>query len=164
MLRNVFIISLLIYAASCRVTPQDAASYNNRIIALDSVVTSDLDNLISAVDSLETDDYNALYLEFIEKLQTSVNKLDSISSFYGDNELYLAAKYLFLNYYNISENELKHLREIVEMPDSAYNSDADSAWQYLSYQLNKQLQINVDSFLQVQKEFIERYDLSFEKE
>jgi hypothetical protein len=161
---KLFIISSFILAlASCGVTSQDAVHYNNRIIALDSAVTISLDSVLTAVDSLNSEDYNVLYNEFIINLQSSVIQLDSLASFYGDNELYQATKKLFVSYYDIAQTKRVKLREIAEMPDSAYTSETDSTWQYLNYQVEKQLKYNIDSFMQVQVEFAKRYKIEIKK-
>lgn len=157
-----FMALALVISSGCDSRAEQAAAYNDRVVALQDDLINRFNALDSALNSLDASEAERIRLELLAQAAIHLTALDSLGSFEEDPELLEASKALFATYTRLASHDYKRFIDLLALPDTLFTTEAQEE----AFRLEDRLITQVDSahevFRQQQQAFGARYRLVFE--
>ena len=158
------LFAVLIGLASCTSRSDKAAAYNDSIIEKQTAVILAFDQLDAAMTDLNEEEMSADYLILRGRVKESIQMLDSLGEFQGDEDLLKASKALFQGYDELMEEEYGELINILAADDSSFTPEVQQRAYALQSEIFSQMKQLHQNFTAEQRSFGERYNVIFEEE
>ncbi len=157
-----FMALALVFSSGCDNRAEQAAAYNDQVVALQTDLVMRLNALDSALNSLDTEQAERLRLELLDQLKLHLNQLDTLGAFDDDHELLEASKSLFSTYNQVVSTDYERFITLMALPDTLFTTDAQEEAFKLEDRLISQVDSAHEAFRQRQEAFGVRYRLVFE--
>lgn len=154
----IFLLATIVFY-SCNVRAEEAAAYNDQIIAHQTDVIEAFDAMDTTLNNYipEEMDYALLQLEY--SVASAQRGLDEVGPFKRDSGLYKASKDLFNFYENICQVEYHEIVDILRVPDSLYTLDHRARAVVLEEAIRDGFNESETAFLARQKEWAQQYNV-----
>jgi len=153
-------LSLVLILSSCGPTAEEAAEYNDKIIAEQSAIVVKIDKLDESFQYYIPADMDAAYNEAINQISKSVEAVTALDKFDGKTDFKDEALVLFSSYKTILESEYKEMVRIYKIPDEQFTEDNYAQWDKLDEASKRKLDEALTKFSAVQEEFAKKYNLT----
>lgn len=157
-----FMALALVLSSGCDNRAEQAAAYNDRVVALQSNLVIHLNALDSALNDHDTDQAELLRLELLAQLNVHLTALDSLGSFEEDAELIEASKNLFASYNRVVSTDYARFIALMSLSDTLFTTAAQEEAFKLEDRLISQVDSAHEAFRLRQEAFGARYRLVFE--
>lgn len=157
-----FLALALVISSGCDSRAEQAAAYNDRVVALQSDLINRFNALDSALNSMDAQEAERIRLELLSQVSVHISALDSLGSFEEDPELLEATKSLFSTYTRLVSDDYKRFIDLLALPDTLFTTDAQEEAFKLEDRLISQVDSAHEVFRQQQQAFGARYRLIFE--
>lgn len=157
-------ILLLMFSAaaltSCGVTPQDAAEYNDKIIAQQSAVYDKEIALMNAMkDYTNQDGIKKAHEELISQSGTSIETVKKMDKFDGNTTFADAAVTLFETYKGLAVKEYKELIELYSLSDEEFTEEKEARADELIDAIDNGVTDGINKFKSAQEAFAAKYNI-----
>lgn len=151
---SLFVSAMLV---SCGPTTDDAVKYNDELVAQQTKVFEKESALIEAISKNIPDKLDLLCADLSKQIDESTEAVKKMESFDGKTEMKDAAMKVFIAYKEVTDKEYKEMIKFAKTPDSLYTPEDDNKLIEVSKKIDDKLNKAVDEFVQLQKEFAEKY-------
>ena len=163
-MKNTYLFLLgLIVISSCNNLSNDATIYNQKIINQHQLVILYEDSLGEVITKNMPEKLDETYNKFLEQIDKSKQIVEDIEQFDNDTILREASINFFSVYKEIAENEYSEIIKIAKISDDNYTQTDDKILKSIAKEINDRLQLELDTFITVQKEFANRYEFELVK-
>ncbi len=162
--------SLLLFAvligflSACGPTPEEAAKYNDKIIAEQSEIVLKIDALIETYTTFINPDIQAAYDEAVAQVNGSITVVEGMGEFDKSNVYKEDVLALLNSYKSILEIEHKEMVRLYSLPDTAFTQEHSLKWDNLATESDTKTQEAIEKFKLAQQKFAENNKLNLEGE
>lgn len=157
---SLFIFFMLFFSA-CGPSDKEIISYNDEIVAQQSLVIIAENELLSAISNKDSAIIPIAYEDLLYQIDKSIENTNQIVEI--DNEISLknAALNLFETYKRVVKNDYQDIIELSLIPESKYTKSMDSIFIMKSKKLNQDLNDANQKFFDTQKSLSEKFNIAF---
>ena len=142
---------------SCGPNTDDAVKYNDTLVEQQTKVFEKESFLIEAISKNVPEKLDTALNNLVKQVKESTETTEKIKDFDGENELKSAALKVFLVYKDVTQKEYIEMIKIAKTPDTLYTQEDDNKIIDISKKIDDKLNKIIDSFIQKQKEFSNKY-------
>lgn len=155
-----FLLALLV--AGCESRSEQAAAYNDAIIARQIKIVDAFNQMDSVMNEMDEKEIDNSYYILRGKVKEGIKALDTLGTFQGDSTLYIASKALFEGYDTLVETHYAALIDLILLPDSQFTTvEQQKAFDEES-KIVSQIEALHAAYEMHQKEFGEKFNVVFE--
>jgi len=158
-MKKIFLLSIL-FLLGCSHTREDAVKFNNTVVADQKQIIESINKLIKTFEDTNFSKTETQYKEHVKLLEEMRSKYQSMKPFDDEDIL----RKTFLEY--IDTNLTCAKKEYAQLVDILKKYDEKTYWKYKSkwdsiahIVMDKEQRIN-DKFLEAQKKFAEKYEIT----
>ena len=146
----------------CNSKSEEAAAYNDRLIAQQEYILDALNELDSTLNALDTTRIDDAYHILRGRIREGLRQVDSIGTFQKDESLQAATIELFKGYDEIVAGPYQRLIELMELPDTSFTQVEQKRALMLEDEIIEGVESLHQDFILRQNDFGERYNIVFE--
>lgn len=154
--------AICITLSACSSKAEEAAAYNDRLIAQQSYILDALNELDSTLNELDTTQIDDAYHILRGRIREGMRQVDSIGTFREDESLQSATIELFKGYDEIVAGPYQRLIELMELPDTAFTKVEQKRALMLEDEIIQEVESLHEDFIVKQNDFGEKYNVIFE--
>lgn len=154
-------ILIVAFALGCNSKSEEAAAYNDRLIAQQEYILDALNELDSTLNALDTTRIDDAYHILRGRIREGLRQVDSIGTFREDESLQTATTELFKGYDEIVAGPYQRLIELMELPDTAFTQVEQKRALMLEDEIIEGVESLHQDFILRQNDFGERYNVVF---
>jgi hypothetical protein len=144
---------------SCGGEKMKPEAYNDALVSEQINVVEAADRLQAGFDTYIKDDMQTLYNRYNQQVETSLEKVNEIGNFDGD-ETFLNATVKLLEVYNaLGKKEYLQAKEILSKPDSLYSKNDEARIELLFKQIDRTIQKATETYQKEQEKFAQKYKI-----
>ncbi len=151
------IVSAII--VSCGPSREDAANFNNMLIAQQKQVVNQYDELVKTYDTYNAEKMDNQLVAFLTQLSKAEEEVKAMPNFDGADQL----KKAFLDYIeqnrSVAENEVRELIRIYKIPEEEFTTELHNSWNDTYTKGDNKIKTAESKFMAAQKAFAEKFQL-----
>lgn len=156
------VVFITLSFSSCNSRSEEAAAYNDRLIAQQEFVLNALNELDSTLNKIDTSRIDDAYHILRGRIREGIRQVDSIGTFQKDPMLHDATVALFEGYDNMVAGPYKELIDLIELPDTLFTQLEQQKALRLEDSIISGIESLHEDFISTQKDFGEKYNVVFE--
>ncbi len=157
----VVLIGLL---SACGPTPEEAAKYNDKIVAEQEEIVQKIDALIETYTTFINPDIQKAYDNAVSQVDGSLKVVNEMEDFNKSNIYKGEALDLLNNYKSTLDVEHKEMVRLYALPDTAFTQEHSLKWSNLAEEADTKTQKAIEKFKLAQEKFAKdnKLDLTVE--
>lgn len=154
----------LVTVSGCDSRAEQAAAYNDEIIRRQAKIVEAINLLDSSLNNMAFEIMDQRRNELAAAIDQGLLELEEVGPFDEDSSFYAATESLFKAYKDLVETDYQRLTELISLPDSAFTVEAQEEAFIVERRVVERIRAEHQTFEDAQKEFGEKYRLSFPKD
>jgi len=150
---------LIGFLSACGPTAEEAAKYNDKIVAEQSEIVQKTDALIETYTTFINEDIQSAYDNAVSQVDASLKVVNEMEDFNKSGVFKGEAVELFNSYKSILEVEHKEMVRLYALPDTAFTQEHSLNWDKLSEDADAKTQAAIEKFKLAQEKFAKENNL-----
>lgn len=150
---------LIGFLSACGPTPEEAAKYNDKIVAEQEEIVQKIDALIETYTTFINADIQKAYDNAVSQVDGSLKVVTEMEDFNKSDVYKEEALDLFNSYKSILDLEHKEMVRLYALPDTAYTQEHSLKWDKLTEDADTKTQVAIEKFKLAQEKFAENNNL-----
>lgn len=150
----------LFFVYSCSRTREDAAKFNNAVVADQKIIIESINKLIDAFEDTNYQHIEKKHAEHIRLLEEMKVKYSNMQPFDDEDILRKAFIEFIDTNYSCAKKEYAMLVDILKVTTEKTYWDNKKKWDSIAHVVQEKEQRINDKFLEAQKKFADRYDIT----
>jgi hypothetical protein len=156
------LLLLALVAIGCQSRSQQAAEYNDAIIASQVRIVEAFNSMDSVINEFDEQEIDNSYYILRGRVKEGLKALDTLGVFQGDSTLYLASKHLFLGYDTLVQTHYSELIDLLLLPDSQFTVEEQQKAFNAEARIAAHINTLHAAYEERQLEFGEKFNVVFE--
>ncbi|MCX7697111.1 MAG: hypothetical protein N2Z72_05385 [Bacteroidales bacterium] len=161
MMKKFFLLlSCLICIYNCSRTREDAVKFNNAVVADQRLIIESINKLVDVFQDTNYQQIEKRYVEHVRLLEEMKAKYINMQPFDDEDILRKAFMDFIDTNYRCAKNEYARLIDILKMTTEKTYWDNKKKWDSIAHLVQEKEQRINEKFLEAQKKFAEKYDIT----